>query len=74
MTVYGSYAVMLDNNSDSKKEERIQALFYMLNRTSVLHYSSSSVDSADAYLEKIKMEKELLDFWKECGFEFLKNI
>lgn len=74
MAVYGSYAIMVDPNVDYRRDERIEALTYMLNRSSVLYYASKFTQSADAYLEKIKLETKLVKFWKDCGFEFLKNL
>lgn len=69
MSVYASYVIMLDDDN-----ERREALTWMLNRTSVLYYSSFKTNKADSYLEKIKAETKLISFWKELGFELLKNI
>lgn len=69
MAVYSSYMLMLDNN-----DERKEALKWMLDRSCILYYSSASTGKADAYLEKVKNTKSLIDYWKQCGFEFLENI
>lgn len=69
MAVYASYVIMMDND-----DERCEALIWMLNRSSILYYSSATTNKTDTYLEKIKLEEKLINFWKEFGFEFLKNI
>jgi hypothetical protein len=69
MAVYSTYIAM------HKPDDAINnALLYMMNRTSILYYSSKNTVDADEYISKIKSTKELMDYLNSVGFGFLSNI
>jgi len=69
MAVYGSYVAML-----AKDDLINQCLKFMLDRTSVLWYSSKGTPAADEHVSKIKSTNELVDYWSSIGFRFLENV
>ncbi len=69
MAVYGSYVAILA--SDDLLD---RALKFMLDRTSVLWYSSKNTPTADEYVSKIKSTNGLVDYWASVGFRFLENV
>ena len=69
MAVYASYATFM-----AKSDFLNQVLKYLLDRTSVLYYSSTGTPAADEYVSKIKSTGELIDYWTSVGFRFLENI
>lgn len=73
MAVYASYTLMLDDDPGYGPQRRA-ALKYMLDRSMVLYYSSSNQEETDAYLEKVKAETSLNNFWAQCNFNILKNV
>jgi len=69
MAVYGSYVAL-------KAADQVinDCLYFMLNRTEVLYYSSKSTEKSDAYLAKIKATDALMKYWDSVGFRFLENV
>jgi len=69
MAVYGSYVAMKAANQVIN-----DCLYYMLNRTQILYYSSKGTEQADQYLIKVKATNGLIEYWDSIGFRFTENV